>query len=242
MRYASRIRICPYLHISTSDSLSGLAQIQQLCSSEQESLQEIIEVLKNWQKSEKTGKDFVAAKSALLPIAKTYEILCRSKGRCGAKTTDFIRMLGSAANDGSGYYPALLENFSSPEVIADLEKWQEKPAEIEQGDKDTKKEREGMIEPKPPEKLQEILWLLKYGRRHWKLVSVAVFIFLCIWILPKINLFSKKHRNINSETKTDNKVEDITLLYLFENDFNNIPRAGEDIILTYKNGSQITVK
>jgi len=127
----------PALQIATSDSLSGLAQIQQLCTSKQESLQEIIDVLKNWQKSEKTDKDFKDTKSALPPIAKTYEILCRSRGQCGAKTTDLIKWLGSAAKDRSGYYPALLNSFASSEVIADLEKWQEKPTEIEQ---DTKKE------------------------------------------------------------------------------------------------------
>jgi hypothetical protein len=103
-------------------------------------------------------------------------------------------------------------------------------------------EEKSVLEPKPPETLQKILWVLKYGRRHWKLLFAAVFLFLCIWILPKINLFSKKHRNINSETKTDKKVEDITLLYLFENDFDNLLRASEDIILTDKDGSQTTVK
>ncbi len=98
-----------------------------LTETEQVSLQEIIEVLKKfWE-----GKDFEAAKSALPPIAKTYDILCRSGGQYGAKTTDIIRRLGSAANNGSGYYPALLENFASPEVIEDLEKWQELSSETD---------------------------------------------------------------------------------------------------------------
>lgn len=69
-------------------------------------------------------------------------------------------------------------------------KQEEKPIETEQKNKDAKREREGMIQPKPPEILQKILWILKYGRRHWKLVSLAILIVLCIWILSKINLFS----------------------------------------------------
>ncbi len=59
-----------------------------------------------------------------------------------------------------------------------------------QENKDAKREREGMIQPKPPEIFQKILWIKKYGRKHWKLVSLAIFIVLCIWILSKINLFS----------------------------------------------------
>ena len=102
---------------------------------DQRGLQEIIEVLKNWQKSEKTDKDFEAAKSALPPVAKTYDILCRTRGQCGAKTTNIIGWLGTAARDNSGYYRALFADFASPEVIADLEKWLEKPAETGRGNK-----------------------------------------------------------------------------------------------------------
>lgn len=95
---------------------------------EQVSLQGIIEVLKNLQKSKKTEKDVNAARLALSPIAKTYDILCRHRGKCGAKTTDVIGWLGSAARDGSEYYQALLSALIDPEVIADIEKWQGKQA------------------------------------------------------------------------------------------------------------------
>ena len=109
---------------------------QAFSETEHGSLQEIIEVLKNWHKSEKTNKDFEAAKSALPPIAKTYDILCRTKGQCGAKTTDIIKWLGTAARDNSGYYRALFANLVNPEVIADLETWQEKSAEAGQKSKE----------------------------------------------------------------------------------------------------------
>ncbi|UCF43247.1 MAG: hypothetical protein JSV99_11855 [Planctomycetota bacterium] len=180
----------PSIHLSVSDPLSGLAQIQQLCATEHESLQKIIDALKNWQKSQKTHKQFEAAKLALPPIAKTYEILCRSRGQCGAKTADIIRWLGSAEKDGSGYYPALLEAFSSAQVIADLENWQAKPAETRQ---DIKREPEGTIKPTPPEFLQKLLWILKYGRKYAWLLLLALFLLLFWGILtwPKFRFFSK---------------------------------------------------
>ncbi len=65
-----------------------------------------------------------------------------------------------------------------------------KPAETEQENKYAKREREEMIQPKPPDIFQKILWIQKYGRKHWKLVSFAILILLCIWFLSKINLFS----------------------------------------------------
>jgi len=160
-----------------------------LAETEQVSLHEIIEVLRNWQKSKKTGKDFEAAKSALPPIAKTYDILCRSKGQYGAKTTDIIRWLGSAANDGSGYYPALLENFASPEIIADLEKWQEKPTEMVQGNKDTKREREGMIVVRKP-----------WYKKAWAITIAIIIILGGIWTTIQI-YESETFKSIFSSSK-----------------------------------------
>ena len=282
--------------------------------SEQENLHVIIEVLKNWQKSGKTEKDFKDTKSALPLIKKTYEILCRYRGQCGAKTTDLIRWLGSASNDGSGYYPALLNSFASPEVISDLEKWQENQVEKKQeterkiykgeeawrkfeeklsevgnleipfypfkagkiqywnltGKSDifkygayrfskedlsiikntvgsnlnistlraylsaecnvqnpdnyswkdilaalehnlntrtiSKKEQEGMIEPKVPEILQKIMWILKYGKKHWKLVLIAGLFFLCIWIISQIG--SNRPVKVNSELPESKSISD----------------------------------
>jgi len=73
--------------------------------------------------------------------------------------------------------------------------------ETEQGNKVTKGEQEGMIKPIPPEILQKILWVWKYGRNQWKLLSLAIFIILCIWILPKIIPFSKEHQNTRLESE-----------------------------------------
>jgi len=62
-----------------------------------------------------------------------------------------------------------------------------KPAKTRQENKDTKRKREGEIEPKPPEILQKILWIRKYGREYWKLVLLAILVLLiyCIWTLLK---------------------------------------------------------
>ncbi len=109
------------------------AALERICKSnrktdnKKESLKEIIGVLKAFHKD----NNYESAISALPSIAETYEIICRSKDKCGAKTTDVIGWLSSAVRDNSGYYPALLKALASLEVIADFEKWQEKPAETE---------------------------------------------------------------------------------------------------------------
>lgn len=128
----------------------------------------------------------IVKSKGLPPVAKTYDILCRTRGQCGAKTTDIINWLGTAARDNSGYYRALFADFASPEVIADFEKWQEKLAETEQGNKDTESEREGMIEPKPPEILAKILWLMQQGKKHWKLLVLAGFILLLLFVVSRL--------------------------------------------------------
>jgi len=53
--------------------------------------------------------------------------------------------------------------------------------------------QEGVLEPKPPEFLQKLLWIMKYGRRHWKLLLLAILILLIfsIFVLPKFDLFSR---------------------------------------------------
>jgi hypothetical protein len=56
----------------------------------------------------------------------------------------------------------------------------EKSAETEQENKDVKDRQEGFLEPKPPEFLQKLLWIKKYGRRHWKLVLLALLILLIL--------------------------------------------------------------
>lgn len=98
---------------------------------EQESLQEIIEVLKNWQESEKTQKDLEEAKQALSPLSETHEILCEGKD-FSRKTKKALQWLDMVADGKEGFCRALLNELASPEVIADLEKWQEKLAETEQ--------------------------------------------------------------------------------------------------------------
>ncbi len=58
------------------------------------------------------------------------------------------------------------------------------------------------IKSKPPEILQKILWIIKYGIKYWWLVLLAVLILLLLYILPRINLFSKDHQNIRPKAET----------------------------------------
>jgi len=69
----------------------------------------------------------------------------------------------------------------------------EKPAKTEYENKNLKEKQEGLLEPKPPEFLQNLLWIWRYGRSHWKLVLLAILtlLILSIFVLPKFDLFSK---------------------------------------------------
>ena len=100
---------------------------------EQGCLQKIIEILKKWQESEKTQKDLEEVKQALSPLSETHEILCKGKD-FSRKTKKALQWLDMVADGKEGFCRALLNKLASPEVIADLEKWQEKPAETEQKD------------------------------------------------------------------------------------------------------------
>ncbi len=78
----------------------------------------------------------------------------------------------------------------------------EKPAKTEQENKDTKSEREGMIEPKPPVFLQNAIWILKHGKKYWWLLILAALVLLFWYILPTLNLFGKKNPDTSLEAKT----------------------------------------
>ena len=67
-------------------------------------------------------------------------------------------------------------------------------SKIDQENKDTKGEEEGTIKPIPPEILQKILWLWKYGLKHWKLVLLAGLLFLAS-VLLKCTLFKNDREN-----------------------------------------------
>lgn len=167
---------------------------------DQGSLQEIIEILKNWHKSEKTNKDFEAAKSALPPVAKTYDILCRTKGQCGAKTTDIIRWLGTAARDNSGYYRALFADFASPEVIADLEQWQEQSAETGQ---DKKSDIGNATEPTVSTRYERYI---RYFKEH-KVFSIILVVAIIIIAFGYFTDALEKIRNFWFKSNSSPKLE-----------------------------------
>lgn len=77
----------------------------------QERLQQIIEVLKNWQKS---GKDLEATKQALSPLEVTYEILNKNKD-WGRKTQKALEWLDVVIERKSAFCGALLNELASLE-------------------------------------------------------------------------------------------------------------------------------
>jgi hypothetical protein len=51
--------------------------------------------------------------------------------------------------------------------------------------KKTKGKREGLLESKPPDILQKLMWLKQHGKKHWKLILCGIFL-LILWtfVLP----------------------------------------------------------
>jgi hypothetical protein len=81
-------------------------------------------------------------------------------------------------------------------IKAKLEYQTKQPAKTGQENKVVQGEQEGVLEPKPPKFLQNLLWIMKYGRRHWKLVLLAILSLLILgvfkhFVLPKFNLSDK---------------------------------------------------
>jgi len=70
------------------------------------------------------------------------------------------------------------DNYSWKDILAALEhKLKTKTmSEMEQASKHTKSEQEGMIVPKTPEFVQNLLWYRKYGLKYWKLILIGVII------------------------------------------------------------------
>jgi len=65
--------------------------------------------------------------------------------------------------------------------------------------KSVKEKQEGVLEPKPPEFLRNLLWILRYGKKWWWLLFLAALVLLLLYILPKLNL---EYQNIHPEDKT----------------------------------------
>ena len=67
----------------------------------------------------------------------------------------------------------------------------ETTSEKENETRKSSEKQEGLLEPKAPEILQKILWILKYGRKHWKLILLAIGIFVILYIFAESDLFNK---------------------------------------------------
>jgi hypothetical protein len=165
----------------------------------------IIKVLKDWRETaDKFGFDSPQAKKkgaiAMPLLFENRELLPESNQRFalraleGRFTIDGIKTL----NDG-GYCDFYADKNFIADLASERKKDAEKPAETEQKNKNMEGEREGTIAPKPPDILQKILWILKYGPKNWKLLLIAGLI-LFILALIKFNPFRSEHLNINSKT------------------------------------------
>jgi len=64
------------------------------------------------------------------------------------------------------------------------------------------KEKEGVLEAKPPEILQKILWVMRYGRKHWKLILLALFLW-GIFVWPKLDFLNRFYHPTKKEALND---------------------------------------
>jgi len=76
-------------------------------------------------------------------------------------------------------------------------------AEPRQGDEESKSDREGIIEAKPPEILGKILWIWRHWRDHWMLVCAGIFVLvvMAIFALPKFHLFGNRSQETHLEAE-----------------------------------------
>jgi hypothetical protein len=52
------------------------------------------------------------------------------------------------------------------------------------------------LSPKPPETVRKLLWVFKYGPRYWYLLIPAALFALGVFIVPKLDWFSKNSKNL----------------------------------------------
>jgi len=48
-------------------------------------------------------------------------------------------------------------------------------------------ESDSKISPKPPEIIENIYWLLLYGKRYWKLILISLLFFLFTYLVTNYN-------------------------------------------------------
>jgi hypothetical protein len=78
------------------------------------------------------------------------------------------------------------EKCSWPRIIVALKGISAKDSIVTTGDITASSDNKTSLEPKPPESLQNLLWILKYGLKHWKLILFAILILLVYFVLSKL--------------------------------------------------------
>ncbi len=199
----------------------------------------------------RTQKAREAVKSAMSPLKDVYHYLRKSIPKdCDDYTAECIDNIKATAREHPKGYNALWDSLvAKPEFISDLMHLAE-----------TTDKRYIVTPTSQSDSILGDTWTIlgipiNVKKLCTKLKSRPFCLICCLLVIVaivthplwfsltnKIGHDSDENTNISSETKTDKKIEDITLLYLFENDFNNLLRAGEDRFLSGKEGSQTIIK
>lgn len=79
--------------------------------------------------------------------------------------------------------------------------------ETEQRSETIKEKQEGTLEPKPPEFLQNLLWILKNWKKNLAILILAGLILLGVFVWPKIDLFGGFYHSTKKEISKEAKKE-----------------------------------
>jgi hypothetical protein len=99
---------------------------------------------------------------------------------CSGQTLE-IKNIGG----GGDHFAVVRDDF-----ITDLKRWIEE-AKAQPGEQESTEasggetKSDGVLKPKPPEILQEILWVWKYGRKYWWVILLAILVTLFLTILHR---------------------------------------------------------
>jgi hypothetical protein len=74
--------------------------------------------------------------------------------------------------------------------------------ETEQRNETIKDKQKETLEPIPPEFLQKLLWVIKYGRKHWKIILLAVIILLVSFYVKQKLQHNGSITNINAPSQS----------------------------------------
>jgi len=154
--------------------------------------------------AEKSSTEWPFVDNSIYPTEKQLDIVWGAVGNLECdKIRDFLRTKCNVQNPSELELAEIVTICQARldeqlKLKADLA---EKPAETEQNATPAKgEEREDAIVPKPPEFLQNFLWVYKHGKKHWKLILVAIILLSFFWVIkgPIVSYINNRIRPVDN--------------------------------------------